>query len=167
MLLVKCCPQLGLLDLPLDARQVPADIPRSVGIPALTFIQFSDSPIDDPQLMTEVLARHIPSFRGVSCVFKSLRGDDGEILRYRAAWDRVKTCLEELRSQRTVPVTGKSAFFQCPSASLTRAERFVMLSPSNLTKILIGPLSAYHRPLGGDDSAQTNMLYILVFRLRR
>ena len=109
--LVECCPQLQLLYLPLDAREVPADIPqRSTVVPPSVIILFSDSPINNPQLVANFLTRMFPSLLTVACAFESPRGDDEEILLYRTAWHRVETRLGELRSQHTGLVTGTSFF---------------------------------------------------------
>ena len=86
--LVECCPRLRWIYLPLDARQVPADIPhRSMVVPLLpvTLIRFVDSPINNPQLVADFLVRVFPSLPCVSHSFESPRGDDEEILLYKAA----------------------------------------------------------------------------------
>ena len=54
--LLKCCPDLHELCIPLDATGVPTDREDVVCNPALTFLEFPESPIDDASLVQHFFA---------------------------------------------------------------------------------------------------------------
>ena len=89
--LLECCPRLRDVSLPVDAREVR--IGTTTGIMcsrSLRNLSFVDSPIADPLLVAETLARHFPS-AFISARFNFSGGCFAEISQYELTWDQAET----------------------------------------------------------------------------
>ena len=94
--LLERCPHLHDLCLPLDARvPVPVSTGDVICNPALTRIHFPNSPISDPRLVEEILARHFPTVETVDFLFTLPRDleDRPDVETYVALWNEVNTFL--------------------------------------------------------------------------
>ena len=91
--LLECCPDLRKLCIPLDATKVPTDREHVVCNPALTSLEFPQSPINDASLVQHFFARHFPSVSRVRAFFNQ---DPEETLEYSLSWYKVDAYLRRI-----------------------------------------------------------------------
>ena len=103
--LVTFCPQLRMVSLPLDARQVP-DVEARECMVSFDTITLPESPIYQALPVAEFLFKHLPCVRVVEAMFLDLQETDLAQVAYEERWRQVEEHLEEFR--RSLPDSGSA-----------------------------------------------------------